>query len=89
MLIRTQDKERLVNLDNIISIYTERISRHGEIQERYITNIKYHAGVIGGISLGTYSSEEKAIKVLDKIQELYSYGCFDVFEMPSDDEVNV
>lgn len=50
----------------------------------------------GGCSLlGKYSSEEKALKVFDEIQdELESEGFYitdlpDVFEMPQDDEVHV
>lgn len=50
-------------------------------------------------TLGTYSTEEKAIKVLDKIEQLYCDALFTdekmiianrvCFEMPQDDEVKL
>ena len=43
------------------------------------------------VSLGIYSSEEKALKVLDKIQKRteYLYQCPEAFQMPADEEVEV
>ena len=89
MLIRAQDKVEIVNLDNIVSIYTI-------INNKKETEIKYHAGqTLNNRYLGTYSSEEKALKVLDMIQNTYAEGCEwltaagKVFVMPADDEVNV
>lgn len=44
----------------------------------------------GGCSLlGKYSSEEKALKVLDEIQKRTEYLYLKVFQMPQDDEVEV
>ena len=43
------------------------------------------------IGLGTYSSEEKALKVLDQIQyniELFEHELTMVFQMPTDTEVD-
>lgn len=40
-------------------------------------------------TLGSYSSEEKALKVLDEIQKRKEYIYPKVFQMPADDEVEV
>ena len=62
MLIRTQNKKGIVNLDNIDTIDT---------RDR---QVRYFSG--GGIDtmglLGQYSTEGKAIKVLDMIQDAYA-----------------
>ena len=91
MLIRSQNKELLVNFN---------VSSGIEIEERntktvvtsYITGCSY--------LLGEYSTKEKALKVLDMIQEAYeSYEyekvfktgltLFETFQMPADSEVEV
>jgi hypothetical protein len=43
----------------------------------------------GGVTdrLGVYSTEEKALKVLDRIEELIANQCGLTFYMPADDEV--
>lgn len=41
----------------------------------------------GSSLLGKYSSEEKALKVLDRIEELIENQCGLTFYMPADDEV--
>lgn len=43
----------------------------------------------GGVTdrLGVYSTEEKALKVLDRIEELIENQCGLTFYMPADDEV--
>jgi hypothetical protein len=93
MLIRTQDKKSILNLDNIMGIYTNIENPTRAIKEEYETNIEYYfkgAGI-----LGTYSSEKKALKVLDMIQDTYTEGnewlraAGKVFVMPADEEVNV
>ena len=73
MIIRSQDKKRIANFINcnLIAI----ISSQGESQD--IT--------VDGMVVGTYSTEEKAIKVLDMIQN--AYGNEFVFQMPQDSEV--
>lgn len=40
-------------------------------------------------TLGSYSSEEKALKVLDEIQKRKEYLYPKAFQMPEDDEVEV
>lgn len=39
--------------------------------------------------LGKYSSEEKALKVLDEIQKQIEYPYNEVFQMPQDEDVEV
>lgn len=61
--------------------------------------VEYHSGkyeVItlhgkSGISigLGTYSTKEKALKVLDEIQKQIEYPYVEVFQMPQDEDVEV
>ena len=89
MLIRSQNKELLVNFN---------VSAGIEIEERntktvvtsYITGCSY--------LLGEYSTKEKALKVLDMIQdayEIYEYEkvfktgltLFETFQMLEDSEV--
>ena len=91
MLIRSQDKELLVNFN---------VSAGIEIEERntktvvtsYITGCSY--------LLGEYSTRAKAMKVLDMIQEAYEryeyekvfktgLTLFETFQMPEDSEVEV
>ena len=94
MIIRSQNKKAIVNL-NMIDTIEERDNQ-----------IRYFSG--GGMEtvglLGQYSTEEKAIKVLDMIQDKYSeYVAIangwdnihsinvvpKVFQMPLDEEVEV
>lgn len=85
MIIRSQDKKKIFNLEQIRKIDC-------------ITN----SVMADDISvMGTYSTEEKAIKVLDMICAEYQYAeeCKHtgvgsappefVFQMPSDEEVEV
>ena len=91
MLIRSQNKEILVNFN---------VSAGIEIEERntktvvtsYITGCSY--------LLGEYSTKEKAMKVLDMIQEAYEryeyekvfktgLTLFETFQIPEDSEVEV
>lgn len=90
MIIRSQDKKNIVNFNSIDTIDVR------DKQVRYFAN--------GGVEtmglLGTYSTEEKAIKVLDMIcafatDKYYEKvvteqcGCIGgvVFDMPQDSEV--
>ena len=91
MLIRSQNKELLVNFN---------VSAGIEIEERntktvvtsYITGCSY--------LLGEYSTKEKALKVLDMIQEAYEryeyekvfktgLTLFETFQIPEDGSVEV
>ncbi len=98
MLIRSQDKKIVLNIDQIVIF----------VRDNCILCDGYVISPGGTNLLGEYSSEEKAIKVLDMIQEKYlSYmevtGRLSltgdsiiqpnmwvlpkVFQMPQDDEV--
>ena len=91
MIIRSQDKKSIVNMDNIDTI---------DIRENLIR--AFNGGNDMGINIGKYSTEEKAIKVLDMIQDVYTqygtledglgniHGVFNIpkcFQMPQDSEV--
>lgn len=77
MLIRSQDKEILANMEGSIAI-------------EILGDGKGHATMYWKDSyvLGTYSSKEKAIKVLDMIQKAYLNGRI-VYQMPEDGSVEV
>lgn len=74
MWIRSQDRLRLQ--------YVNRFEiEHFENKE--IATITGH-----GWFLGEYSTEEKALIVLDMIQDNLEYPYYEVFQMPSDTEVD-
>ena len=82
MIVRTQNKKGIVNLNNIDTI------------DVWDTQVRYFSG--GGIDtigvLGTYSTGEKAIKVLDMIEDACRNMAFTdgaVFRMPADEDVEV
>jgi hypothetical protein len=88
MLIRSQDKKSLINMDNVTDLS---VVSGSEIIACYTTDQGYQR-------IGKYSDETKAIKVLDMIQSCYTAfenrttGSYDytdccVFQMPSDEEV--
>ena len=93
MWIRSQDKEKLVNVNNGFYIdYTEfDMNKENQLRCIYGDDVK----------LGTYSTKEKALKVLDMIQECIEfnnsshnsqwdstpYCVYNVFQMLQDDEV--
>jgi hypothetical protein len=89
MLIRSQDKETLVNIETSIVLYIS-----GTISK------KYPISTSNGYAIGFYSTKAKAMKVLDMIQEAYCEfmairngdmwcGKESVFQMPEDSEVEV
>lgn len=82
MLIRSQDKERLMDY---IRAYVGIDHEVSEDKNIWIS-IVYSENACG--LLGKYSSEEKALKVLDMIQEAYVNGHID-YQMPEDSEVVV
>lgn len=75
MWIRSQDKELLRNVNSI-----EIIKFEGE---------KYTTIVGDGWHLGAYSSHEKALRVLDGIQNQIEYKNVEVHQMPQDEDVEV
>ena len=91
MLIRSQNKQVLVNLDQINSIIYDDFNK---TVDAYAMQTHFR--------LGKYTSEEKALKVLDMIEAeynapiyinkiAYQYEKYDheVFHMPEDNEVIV
>ena len=79
MLIRSQDKTELINLNNATSIST--ISEYGNKKGIVVRLIGEDRWTI----LGHYS-DEKALKVLDWIEEDYSND-EKIFIMPQEDEI--
>ena len=80
MIIRSQNKKELHNLDTIkmISVTTN--------------SLKYFVEVNSQKVIGTYSTEEKAVKVLDMIEDAHRSMSFTdgvVFRMPADEDVEV
>lgn len=75
MWIRSQDKEELRNVNDI-----EIIKFDGE---------KYTTILGDGRHLGVYSSREKALMVLDWIQNQIEYKNVEVHQMPKDEDVEV
>lgn len=91
MLIRSQDKRMIVNFDNICTI--------SAFPEKDSEDIYVEDGT-GSLMVGRYSTKEKAMKVLDMIQEAYCKfmsvknddawdGKESVFYMPEDSEVEI
>lgn len=95
MLIRSQDKRKIIPLEK----FAIRITKDNYIcatSNMYASPMEVSAGVLGG-----YSTEEKAIKVLDMLCELYQEPFYAndisesevaiyeniVFHMPQDDDI--
>lgn len=79
MLIRSQDKTILLNFSNSTVVYIAKNDKVFAILSLDNEN-RYR--------LGKYSSEAKAMKVLDMIQEAYVNGHIN-YQMPEDSEVEV
>lgn len=79
MLIRSQNKAFLLNFSNLTVSYIVK-DDDGFVISRLEGENRYR--------LGKYSSEAKAMKVLDMIQEAYVNGHID-YQMPADSEVVV
>jgi hypothetical protein len=79
MLIRSQDKEMIINMDATNHIY---------VGEAYQPSGSLFDINSDEMRLGYYSTKEKAIKVLNMIQEAYVNGHID-YQMPEDSEVVV
>ena len=62
MLIRSKDKRMIVNFDNICTV--------SAFPEKDSEDIYVEDGT-GSLMIGRYSTKEKAMKVLDMIQEAY------------------
>lgn len=86
MLIRSQDKEKIIILQNVGSISIRFISENGYAIDAMFTGKT-------GETIAHYFSKEKAIKVLDMISQNYAesekYIIRRLFQMPQDEEVGV
>ena len=82
MIIRSQDEKVIVNLNNIDSICIE----HNVCKFDVACKNGFKDTRVG---IGAYSTEEKAIKVLDMIQNEFQSEIrkHRVFQMPQDSEV--
>ena len=79
MWIRSQDRYALLNVNQVV------IKNTKDESEYYI-----HGYSERGIDiLGVYSIQEKALNVLDYIEDSLEYPHNTVFQMPQDDEVEV
>jgi len=89
MLIRSQDKETIVPIGHGYITLTHYNNRSQIIFSVINENDAY-------LALGSYSTEEKAVKVLDMIQSFYSdngrpvawHNAHKVFKMPTDEELD-
>ena len=70
MLIRSQDKERIMDYIRASVGIDHEVSEGNDIW----ISIVYSENACG--LLGKYSSKEKALKVLDMIQEAYEEACY-------------
>lgn len=77
MLIRSQSRTILMDCD----FYA--VEDHGSKYE--VITLSGKSGI--SIGLGTYSTKEKALKVLNDIQDFYECTYCETFQMPADDEV--
>ena len=90
MIIRSQDKKGIINFNNIDTIGIEPNCCGCDV-------VGYNGTQESCVKLGEYSTEEKAIKVLDMIQNAYEeansvctmsgFVANTVFQMPQDSEV--
>lgn len=91
MLIRSQNKHSLINFNNIARLTAGKA--YGNNETDWLIEVDRQPFTE---CLGQYSTEAKAIKVLNKIQEQYArFSCRyggdhsedAIFQMPSDEEV--
>lgn len=91
MLIRTQDKRSLVDMTGL-TITVNQYARYADTpKEFYVYNVECSQSQY---ALGRYSTFDKAMKVLDMIQEEYEnannyYVRNTIFTMPADEEVDL
>lgn len=64
--IRSQDKQRLLKVDDIVLCYESR----QEFKNGYVLYPNTHKEILHNEYLGIYSTKEKAMAVLDEIEQL-------------------
>lgn len=77
MLIRTQNKQGIYNLDNMQGITVVKMMKENSINytiEIYFTNDKYR--------LGRYKTQEIALNILDQICSMYKIDSNEIYKMP-------
>lgn len=88
MWVRTQSKSTLININSFsVSACLELSISKSDFLKRHISGISDNGNIC---ILGEYSSEEKALKVLDMLEESINEphnNDFEVFQMPQEDEV--
>lgn len=98
MLIRSQNKEYLCNIKAVYGVGYQEVNdyKRGKV-EKTNHEICVDTGVVD--SIGVYSTKEKALKVLDMIEQAYcksfeeqkqnyfGYRYDLIFHMPKDEEV--
>lgn len=79
MWIRSQSRKALLNVNQVVIIPC--------VDKR----MYFICNSLGkeSVTLGVYLTEEKALKVLDRIEELIENQCGLTFYMPADEEVKV
>lgn len=94
MIIRSQNKKNITNFAQVTDLSVEELRSD---KSKFSISVYYPFSLeeeYSKMSLGEYSTEEKAIKVLDMIQEKYAISekakirglsADFVFEMPQDD----
>ena len=79
MLIRSQSKTAIINIDNVSFIEIL------DMDTRVMVSVE---AMNDSCNIAEYSTKEKSMKVLDMIQEAYVNGHID-YQMPEDSEVVV
>ena len=76
MWIRSQNKKYLINCKNL---------GIRKMQNKYVVALISECADF--YTLGSYSTEEKALKVLDEIKKRTEYLCPKAFQMPADEDI--
>lgn len=79
MWIRSQDKWLLTNVDTSNGIMIN------EYPDECLISLEY---ANTSFKLGEYSTKDKALRVLNDIQEWYECSYDETFQMPQDDDSN-
>ena len=79
MWIRSQDKLLLTNVDTSNGIMIN------EYPDECLISLEY---ANTSFKLGEYSTKDKALRVLNDIQEWYECSYDETFQMPQDDDSN-
>ena len=90
MLIRSQDKKTIIPIEHGYIALSNYNNRSQIIFSVINENDAY-------LALGTYSTDENALKVLDMIQDIYSdngrpiewHNAHKIFQMPKDEELEL